>query len=96
MPEGLRCLVAVAEKHGFNWDFQHFDFASCDYYEEHGEMLPKDWVQILKPFDAIYFGAVGDPRRAPVSPSSVHEGCMQFMFDRIISRFGGACFRYVH
>ncbi|KAF8524453.1 hypothetical protein JB92DRAFT_2880460 [Gautieria morchelliformis] len=65
MPEGLRCLVAAAEKHGFNWDFQHFDFASCDYYEKHSEMLPKNWVEILKPFDAIYFGAVGDPRRAP-------------------------------
>lgn len=67
MPEGLRCLIAVAEKHGFNWDFQHFDFASCDYYDKHGEMLPKNWVEVLKPFDAIYFGAVGDPRRAPVS-----------------------------
>lgn len=67
MPEGLRCLVAVSEKYGFHWNFQHFDFASCDYYDKHGKMLPEDWVEILKPFDAIYFGAVGDPRRAPVS-----------------------------
>lgn len=67
MPEGLRCLEAVAEKHGFAWDFQHFDFASCDYYEKHGSMLPQDWIGILKPFDAIYFGAVGDPNRYPVS-----------------------------
>lgn len=67
MPEGLRCLEAVAEKHGFQWNFEHFDFASCDYYERHGCMLPPDWVDVLKPFDAIYFGAVGDPKRYPVS-----------------------------
>lgn len=67
MPEGLRCLEAVAEKHGFEWNFEHFDFASCDYYEKHGCMLPPDWVDVLKPFDAIYFGAVGDPNRYPVS-----------------------------
>ncbi|KAF8525556.1 hypothetical protein BU17DRAFT_41718 [Hysterangium stoloniferum] len=65
MPEGLRCLEAAAEKYGFKWNFEHFDFASCDYYEKHGEMLPKNWIEILKPFDAIYFGAVGDPRRYP-------------------------------
>ncbi|KAF8579082.1 tartrate dehydrogenase [Ramaria rubella] len=67
MPEGLRCMEAVAEKHGFKWNFTHFDFASCDYYEKYGAMLPKDWVQVLKPFDAIYFGAVGDPKRAPAN-----------------------------
>ncbi|KAF8523172.1 hypothetical protein BU17DRAFT_75070 [Hysterangium stoloniferum] len=65
MPEGLRCLEAAAEKYGFKWNFEHSDFASCVYYEKHGEMLPKNWVEILKPFDAIYFGAVGDPRRYP-------------------------------
>ncbi|KIJ47493.1 hypothetical protein M422DRAFT_28813 [Sphaerobolus stellatus SS14] len=65
MPEGLRCLEAVAEKRGFKWEFTQFDFACCDYFEQHGSMLPKNWVEILKPFDAIYFGAVGDPRRYP-------------------------------
>jgi len=69
MPEGLRCLEAVAKKRGFKWDFAHFDFASCDYYDKQGSMLPKNWVDILKPFDAIYFGAVGDPNRHPVRTS---------------------------
>lgn len=73
MPEGLRCLEAVAEKHGFNLELAHFDFASCDYYDKHGTMLPKNWVEILKPFDAIYFGAVGDPKRYPVSLWHMNE-----------------------
>lgn len=32
--------------------------ASCDYYERHGQMMPDNWFEQLKGFDAIYFGAV--------------------------------------
>src|SRR5690606_15762655 len=28
----------------------------------HGSMLPPDWFEILRSFDAIYFGAVGWPQ----------------------------------
>jgi hypothetical protein len=28
-------------------------------------MMPADWEKQLRPFDAIFFGAVGDPRRMP-------------------------------
>lgn len=65
MPEGLKALEAASQRFGFKLQFEHFDFASCDYYETHGRMLPDDWVQVLKPFDAIFFGAVGDPARVP-------------------------------
>ena len=47
------------EKFGFRLDLQHHAFASCDYYAEHGTMLPDDWFEVLKGFDAIFFGAVG-------------------------------------
>ncbi|UZJ56271.1 hypothetical protein CBS101457_005591 [Exobasidium rhododendri] len=65
MIPGLKALEACAKIYDFQLDFTHFDFACCDYYEKHGQMLPDDWVQILKPFDAIFFGAVGDPKRVP-------------------------------
>ncbi|KAN0062282.1 hypothetical protein ACQY0O_005463 [Thecaphora frezii] len=65
MPEGLRSLQAVSKRFGFELQLEHFDFASCDYYEKHQKMLPDDWIDVLKPFDAIYFGAVGDPARYP-------------------------------
>ena len=39
MPEGIRVLDAVARKHQLNLTFDHFDFASCDYYLEHGQMM---------------------------------------------------------
>ncbi len=33
----------------------------CKYYLEHGRMMAQDGLETLRTFDAIYFGAVGDP-----------------------------------
>ena len=65
MPEGIRVLEAAARKFDFELDWVWFDFSSCDYYARHGQMLPADWLDILTPFDAIYFGAVGWPETVP-------------------------------
>ncbi|KAI0172067.1 tartrate dehydrogenase [Hypoxylon sp. FL1284] len=65
MPYGVRCLEAAGAAFGIELSFQTFDFASCDYYEKHGDMLPADWKDTLAGFDAIYFGAVGMPDRVP-------------------------------
>jgi len=59
VPEGLRVLDAAARKFGFTLQTDHFDFASCDYYARHGKMLPDDWFDTLRGYDAIFFGAVG-------------------------------------
>ena len=65
MPEGLRVLEAAMHKFGLDLEFKTFDWANCDYYLEHGEMMPGDWFDQLKGFDAIYFGAVGWPATVP-------------------------------
>src|SRR5438270_11643695 len=65
VPEGLRVLEAAAKKHGVTVHFDHFDFASWDYYEKHGEMMPEDWKAKIGRHDAIYFGAVGWPAKIP-------------------------------
>ncbi|RGP77106.1 d-malate dehydrogenase [Fusarium longipes] len=65
MPYGVRCLQAAAKKYNVPLEFQEFDFASCDYYEKHGKMMPDDWKDTLLAFDAIYFGAVGMPDQVP-------------------------------
>jgi len=43
MPEGLRVLDEAARRFGIPIAIDHFDFASCDYYLKHGEMMPMDW-----------------------------------------------------
>ncbi len=43
-------------------DLQYTEFPwGSAYYLEHGSMMPEDGIEQLRPFDAIYFGAVGWP-----------------------------------
>lgn len=65
MPEGLRVLEAAALRFGIELDFVHFDWAHCDYYAQHGQMMPDDWKAQLQGMDALYFGAVGWPATVP-------------------------------
>ena len=65
MPEGLRVLDAAARKFGIDLAFDHFDFASWDYFDKHGKMLPDNWKDQIGGHDAIYFGAVGWPDKIP-------------------------------
>ncbi len=65
MPEGLRALEAAAKRFGIDLSLQPFDFACCDYYRQHGQMMPDDWFEQLKDFDAIFYGAVGWPDTVP-------------------------------
>lgn len=65
VPEGLRALDVAARRFGISLQFDHFDFASCTYLQQHGDMLPKDWKATLARYDAIFFGAVGWPATVP-------------------------------
>jgi tartrate dehydrogenase/decarboxylase/D-malate dehydrogenase len=58
---GLQVLQAVAQADGgFTFETEDFDWGS-DRYRRVGRMMPEDGVDKLRAFDAIYFGAVGDP-----------------------------------
>lgn len=65
MPEGLRAVKAAAEHFGIALSYRTIDWASCDYYAEHGQMMPDDWKAQLSDVDAIFFGAVGWPATVP-------------------------------
>jgi tartrate dehydrogenase/decarboxylase/D-malate dehydrogenase len=61
LPEGKRILDYLGQVSGqYKIKWQNFHW-SCDYYQEFGCMMPEDGLEILKEFDAIYFGAVGWP-----------------------------------
>ncbi|MSQ53881.1 MAG: tartrate dehydrogenase [Betaproteobacteria bacterium] len=60
IPEGIRAMEAVGARHGLRFAWQEFAW-SCDWYKAHGRMCPEDAPEILRKFDAIYFGAVGNP-----------------------------------
>jgi tartrate dehydrogenase/decarboxylase / D-malate dehydrogenase len=61
VPAALRALEAAAESCRFTFDWTQFPWGS-DHYFEHGRMMPSDALDRLRSFDAIFLGAVGDPR----------------------------------
>jgi tartrate dehydrogenase/decarboxylase/D-malate dehydrogenase len=65
MPEGLRVLKKAAQRFGIELELTDITWASCDYYQQHGVMMPSDWKQQLAGMDAILFGAVGWPATVP-------------------------------
>ena len=65
VPEAHKILKKISEKHQFKLTIDEFDFASCDYYEKHGKMMPDDWKKKIEKHDAIFFGAVGMPDQYP-------------------------------
>ncbi|WP_035584200.1 tartrate dehydrogenase [Halomonas sp. TG39a] len=86
MPEGIRALEATAKRFKIDLEFTTFEFGSCDYYLEHGKMLPDDWFEQLKGFDALFYGAVGWPDKVP-DHISLWGSLLQFRrrFDQYIN-----------
>src|SRR5579885_3462250 len=59
---GLEVLSALERRDGgFKLAVEHFPWGS-DYFRQHGKLMPDDGVATLRRFDAIFFGAVGDPK----------------------------------
>jgi tartrate dehydrogenase/decarboxylase/D-malate dehydrogenase len=60
VPEGIRVMNAAGKRFGFQFNWRAFDW-SCETYTKTGSMMPPDGLQQLRPFDAIFLGAVGHP-----------------------------------
>ena len=60
VPEGIRVLEAAGRRFDISFSWQHFDW-SCQRYLKTGSMMPEDGLEQLRPFDAIYLGAIGYP-----------------------------------
>ncbi|MDC9813622.1 MULTISPECIES: tartrate dehydrogenase [Rhizobium] len=61
-------LEKAAARNGFLFATSSYPW-SCDYYLEHGSMMPGNGIETLSSFDAILLGAVGWPRKVPDSVS---------------------------
>ena len=61
----LRVLDAVQEQmDGFVLETTQFGWGATHWVET-GSLVPPDFLDILRGFDAILFGAIGDPARVP-------------------------------
>jgi tartrate dehydrogenase/decarboxylase/D-malate dehydrogenase len=60
VPEGVRVLEDAGRLFNFRFRWQEFDWG-CETYTRTGRMMPTDGLHQLRPFDAIFLGAVGYP-----------------------------------
>jgi tartrate dehydrogenase/decarboxylase/D-malate dehydrogenase len=60
VPTAARVLDRAAAKFGFELAWTRFDW-SCETYTKSGRMMPEDGLDRLRPFEAIFLGAVGFP-----------------------------------
>ena len=58
--EGQKILRAIPPRFGVSIEFTEFPWGS-KYYLQNGLMMPANALEILKSFNAIFFGAVGVP-----------------------------------
>ena len=61
IPAGIDVLRMAADQGGFRLDFTDVPWG-CDYYLQTGRMMDANGIDQLMKFDAIYLGAIGDPR----------------------------------
>ncbi len=60
--EGIKVLKATAQVvDELEFEFQYFPWG-CEYCLKEGKMMPDDGLEELEGFEAIYLGAIGDPR----------------------------------
>ncbi len=62
--EGLRVLEHVAPQHGFSYELIHYPW-STQHYLDTGVTMPESVLEEYKTLDAVYLGALGDPRVEP-------------------------------
>jgi len=81
---GMDIIDAISEISSFDYDAELFDIGS-ERYLRTGELLTEEDIDDLGKKDAIYFGAIGDPR---VRPGVLEQGIllnMRARFDQYIN-----------
>src|SRR3954470_5443804 len=59
--EAVKVIEAVGRKFGRSFDLEHLPW-SADYFLQTGVTIPSNGYDTLRGFDAVFIGALGDPR----------------------------------
>src|SRR3990170_4648921 len=91
--EAVRVLEAAGSRFGFGLNTETFDWG-CDWYLEHGEMMPEGALAALEEFDAIFLGCIGDAAKVPDDVSltmllDIRKGFDQYVNLRPIRLYPG-------
>lgn len=84
LAEGVKVLNAASDVADILIDYQRFPYGT-EHYLKTKEVLPESAIEDFNNFNAIYFGALGDPR---VEPGILETGLilkLRFAFDQYIN-----------
>jgi tartrate dehydrogenase/decarboxylase/D-malate dehydrogenase len=84
IPAGMKVLDAAAEQFGFQLQYEQFPYGA-GYYKKTGAFMPDDALEILKKFDALYFGAVGLPDVDDTLPAKLFTFKVRTGFDQYVN-----------
>jgi 3-isopropylmalate dehydrogenase len=84
MSEGIKVLEAVGDSLGIKFDWKYFPYGA-EHYLKTEEVLPDEALKEMEKTEAIFLGAVGDPR---VKPGILEKELllkMRFYFDQYVN-----------
>ncbi len=84
IPPGIEVLQRAAEMFDFKLHVDEFDWGA-GYYKMHGDFMPADGLNILKGYDAIYFGAVGLPDVDDTLPAMMYTFKVRTHFKQYVN-----------
>jgi len=84
VPAGVNVLNAAADRFGFQLEYEEFPYGA-GHYKKTGTFMPEDALQVLKGFDAIYFGAVGLPDVDDTLPAKLFTFRIRTGFDQYVN-----------
>ena len=84
IPAGVQVIKAVAQRLGFKLSMETFPYGA-GYYKNTGDFMPSDALDVLRQFDAIYFGAVGLPDVDDTLPAKMFTFKIRKSFDQYVN-----------
>jgi tartrate dehydrogenase/decarboxylase/D-malate dehydrogenase len=84
VPVGVQVLEAAAARFGFAIATETFPYGAA-HYQKTGKFLPDDGLDILRKFDAIYFGAVGLPDVDDTLPAKLFTFHIRKSFNQYVN-----------
>ena len=82
--EGCKVLEAAADKYNFSLDWKEYSLGA-EHYLKTGELVAEETLKELSKYQALFLGAIGDPR---VRPGILEKGVlltMRFYFDQYVN-----------
>jgi tartrate dehydrogenase/decarboxylase/D-malate dehydrogenase len=93
VPAALKVVDAIGNKMGFEIEKDEYSWGA-GHYLKNGEFMPANGLEVLKPYDAIFFGSVGLPEVDDTLPAKdftfkVRTGFQQYVNYRPVRNYPG-------